>query len=363
MSFDFSKIAELSTARGKLVELKNSAGRVIWAVKSAATDEPAAIFEVAKQTKTTYAGETKYENEEFVLFDIYPKKGGTVKVTYGGLTKTITDTSGAEEPNAQQVYFGTFNGVADEVETPASGTLTIEGAYRGYGMGSYGSSSGKSSGTYAPCITNVIDFGNPVYIGDRAFKDCANFTPSSLPSGITSIGAYAFHGCGANLALTELPSGLTSIGTYAFYGCTNLALTELPSGITSIGEHAFKNCFALNIDAFPEGLVNIGDEAFYMNTKVLENIAMYKKTITFPSTVESIGSSAFGSGVSANVGEGLYCTYIEHVVILAPSPPTTATDTFGDRGLISITVPTGCGEVYKAAEGWIYYKRIIVEAS
>ena len=35
MSFDFSKIAELSTARGKLVELKNSAGRVIWAVQSA----------------------------------------------------------------------------------------------------------------------------------------------------------------------------------------------------------------------------------------------------------------------------------------------------------------------------------------
>lgn len=34
MSFDFSRIAELSTARGKLVELKNSAGRVIWAVQS-----------------------------------------------------------------------------------------------------------------------------------------------------------------------------------------------------------------------------------------------------------------------------------------------------------------------------------------
>ena len=34
MSFDFSRIAELSTARGKLVELKNSAGRVIWAVHS-----------------------------------------------------------------------------------------------------------------------------------------------------------------------------------------------------------------------------------------------------------------------------------------------------------------------------------------
>jgi len=45
----------------------------------------------------------------------------------------------------------------------------------------------------------------------------------TLPSGITSIGNYAFYGC-TNLALTELPEGLTSIGRRAFYGCTSLAL-------------------------------------------------------------------------------------------------------------------------------------------
>ena len=37
MSIDFSKIAELSTTRGKLAKLENSAGRIIWAADDTAT--------------------------------------------------------------------------------------------------------------------------------------------------------------------------------------------------------------------------------------------------------------------------------------------------------------------------------------
>ena len=56
----------------------------------------------------------------------------------------------------------------------------------------------------------------------------------NVPSGVKSIGFYAFYGC-TNLSLTMLPEGLTTIDTYTFYNCTNLALKSLPSGITSIG--------------------------------------------------------------------------------------------------------------------------------
>ena len=116
---DFATLQGLTIPEGVVTQISDASGRVLWML---AKDEPPAIFEVAKQTETTYAGETKYEYEEFILFDIYPKKGGTVKVTYGGLTKTIRDTSGATVPNAQKVFFGTFNGVSDGVATPTSGT-------------------------------------------------------------------------------------------------------------------------------------------------------------------------------------------------------------------------------------------------
>ena len=87
------------------MQIEDAQGRVLWALPVASGS---VVLEVKKITATTYAGSTSYANEKFILLDIYPKTNGTVAVTYGGLTKTITDTSGAASPNAQQVYFGTF---------------------------------------------------------------------------------------------------------------------------------------------------------------------------------------------------------------------------------------------------------------
>ena len=111
----------------------NGVARLFFAPESG---EPV-VLEVEKITSNTYANETTYEHEEFILLDIYPKPGGTVNVTYGGLTKTITDTSGAEEPNAQQVFFGTLNGISDSVATPSNGELIIEGACYAFSCGTY----------------------------------------------------------------------------------------------------------------------------------------------------------------------------------------------------------------------------------
>ena len=130
---DFSTLQGLTIPEGVVTQIADAAGNVLWAVQN---DKPI-ILEVEKIVSDTYAAETTYTNESFILLDIYPKSGGTVTVTYGGLAKTITDTSGAEEPNAQQVFFGTFNGVSDSVTTPASGTLTIEGDCRGFAVGQY----------------------------------------------------------------------------------------------------------------------------------------------------------------------------------------------------------------------------------
>lgn len=141
------------------------------------------VLEVEKITANTYAGETTYTGEQFILLDIYPKTNGTVKVTYGGLTKTITDTSGAESPNAQRVFFGTFNGVSDSVATPASGTLTIEGDCAAFGISTYQNGSKTTNVGYCSCITDASELGEVEFIPDYAFyKDLGTVSGGNHPT-------------------------------------------------------------------------------------------------------------------------------------------------------------------------------------
>ena len=368
------------------------------------------MLSVKKITATTYSGETAYADELFIALDIYPKTNGTVKVTYGGVTKTVTDTSGAETPNSQKVYFGTFNGVTHD-STPASGTLTIEGDYqedRAFGAGSYSSSS-KGATSYCGCVTAISDWGSLKGVPPRAFYGSTSLNLTSLPSGLTSIGASAFSGCSSITSMTipsgvtsiesstfqncsalttiHMHNGITSIGGNAFYACSNLVLTSLPSGLTSIGTGAFRKCSKLNISQIPHGVTQIGDGAFAIGDYKFGgdpntfNCAMYGCTIILPSTIAEIGNYAFCYDVadSSSAGSTFY-SYVRTVRCLATNPPVLRySDSspsyhypFGcgsqsENALRVVEVPKGCVEAYKAADGWSYYEKSsysqIVEAS
>ena len=157
-------------------------------------------LEVEKVTSNTYANSTTYKNENFILFDVYPKTNGTVSITYGDVTKTITDTSGDVEPAAQQVFFGTFNGVSDTVSTPASGTLTIEGDYRGVGVGSYKAALFGVTKTCS-CVTAINDLGDSTII--VSFSGCDALTSVTIPDSVISIKSGAFKNCSLSSVIFE----------------------------------------------------------------------------------------------------------------------------------------------------------------
>ena len=309
---NFAMLQALDIPEGKVVEIKDAAGRVIWAVQNS---KPV-ILQVAKVTSDTYAGETTYTGEQFILLDIYPKTNGTVKVTYGGLTKTITDTSGVAEPNAQQVFFGTFNGVSDSVATPASGELTIEGGFYAFGSGSFQNGSKAGNIGYCSCITAFTDWGS----------------------------------------ISKIPNS-------AFRKNSVLVLQELPEGIESIGDYAF----AMNATS-----TSVAGSSHYNLTWAT---AMEGGTLALPSTIKSIGKYAFvvPAGVlSSSGGSTNFPCYLAKVKILATTPPTLGECAFGNSGSFrnnvnfrveTFEVPKGCGAAYKAAEGWSAYANYIVEAS
>lgn len=259
------------------------------------------ILEVEKITHDTYAGETTYTAEEFILLDIYPKTNGTVSVTYGGLTKTITDTSGAAEPNAQQVFFGTFNGVTDEVATPASGELTIEGDYYAFTCGSFASGGKYHLATTCKCITNIHEWGSVNNIPNNAF------------SSVTGAGG----GLKGDLLI---PSTITSIGVSACVYSYRLTNVIIGDGINYIGYSAF--LMAASEDNPPQ----------------LQTVTMLAK---MPPTLQIFESSLDGGSYYNNFG------IVTNQNSLVPT----------------IIVPKGCGATYKAAEGWSTYADYIVEAS
>ena len=295
MSIDFSTLQGLTIPEGVVTQIADAAGNVIW---SAVTNKPV-ILEVKKITSDTYAAETTYTGEQFILLDIYPKTNGTVNVTYGGLTKTITDTSGAAEPNAQQVFFGTFNGVSDSVATPASGTLTIEGDYAAFACGGYQEDSKNLVPPYYDGITEISDMGIIQYIPDIAFSGGGLYECS-----MTSV---------------NIPNSVDRIGKKAFYDCPLVEVT-ISKNISYIGYLAF-GC---------------------MNNITLKTVRI------LADTPPEIGSETTSEGVF-------------YQRCFAPVEP--ADDGTSYFSIEKIIVPKGCGNVYKAAAGWSEYADYIVEAS
>lgn len=305
MSINFATLQGLTIPEGVVTQISDASGRVLW---SAAKNIPA-VLQVEKITSDTYAGETTYTGEQFVLLSITPRiANGTVKVTYGGLTKTLAFSG----TNSQNVFFGTFNGVADSVATPESGTLTIEGDFSSYGIGTFKSS--KLVTRYCSCVTDITEWGS-----------------------IEAIGSYAFYMCN-KLTDVTLPSGITSIGSYAFYHCENLVLLEIPEGVTSIGGYAFTMDYK---SASGENKAPV--------------TAMSYKDVLLPSTIQEIGEHVWSYYDASS--------YVSNLIILATTPPDLPSGSLYCTIRSAIIVPKGCGDAYKAAEGWSVQAHKIVEVS
>ena len=161
------------------------------------------------------------------------------------------------------------------------GTLTISGKGN---MADYKNSSSVPWYNNSSSITKVVIDQGIISIGDFAFSNCISLTNVTIPDSVTGIGDDAFSGCsnldsvyiselkaylnidysneysnpmryaykmyinGKRIAGTvTIPTDITKIPDYAFHGCDGITSITIPESITAIGGNAFSGCSMCNI--------------------------------------------------------------------------------------------------------------------
>lgn len=120
-------------------------------------------------------------------------------------------------------------------------------------------------------------------IGTSAFAGCSSLENIAIPSGVHTIGRYAFKQSG--LKTVTIPKTVTDIGEGAFANCVGLAVASIGCSGT-IQDYAFSGCTFLTIVTFENGnrITSIGRYAF-QGTMIT--------SIAIPASVTWIGLKAF----------------------------------------------------------------------
>ena len=87
-----------------------------------------------------------------------------------------------------------------------------------------------------------------------------------------------------NVGHVDIPGGVTSIATSAFQSCTTLVTISFPSSLQSIGNMAFQYSRLSAVDLSGTSLTSIGSYAFSTCSQLT--------VVSFPNSLTSIGNSA-----------------------------------------------------------------------
>ena len=154
-----------------------------------------------------------------------------------------------------------------------------------------------------------------------------------LPSGLTSIGGWAFNNC--KMTSIEIPAAVTVLKELAFGNCTSLKDITFEEGsqLTVIESQAFAEDLPITSIEIPASVETIGDNAF-CNANQLQNV-----TFEEGSQLQTIGQIAFaGTAITSiqipatvtSIGEGAFdaCNKLTTVYCLPTTPPTLGNDVF-----------------------------------
>ncbi len=237
-------------------------------------------------------------------------------------------------------------------------------------------------------LTSVTIPDNVTSIDDYAFVDCTGLTSITIGSGVSSISSKAFVNCpnlktiivapdnnyyssegGVLFDKTKttliryptasgayiIPSGVTSIGDYAFDNCAGLTSVTIPDGVMSIGEVAFNNCESLTSVTIGSGVAILSGNAFLDCPNITQFIAasdnsyfssedgiLFNKTKTTLVCYPRVSGAHNVPGSVTSIGDYAFygCTGLTGVTI--PGSVTSIGDYafYGCTGLTGMAIPS-----------------------
>ena len=208
---------------------------------------------------------------------------------------------------------------------------------------------------------NITHFEELEYFGvtsfaSTAFRGCTNLESVVLGANVTSLGDYMFNSSGLKRLIIN-STDITNWGTSnTFRSCPveyiyskSVTTTPLSSTLnmqslttlvldTTVRTAGGFRCPLLTNVTIKEGVTIFSNYGFRGCSSLV--------SITLPSTTATLDGQMFYD-----------CLSLQRVTILAETPPacSTSTGTFGNVTNVTIYVPSGSVEVYKAASGWSRY--------
>ena len=204
----------------------------------------------------------------------------------------------------------------------------------------------------------VVYEGTVTALGSNALLFNSELTGIVIPEGVTKLGFQSFKGC-SKLTNITLPKSLTATENLVFDGCSGLAKGKLIvddlawwCSINWGGPYSTPLFYAKHLYSdedteitnlvIPEGVANVGAYAFYH----CEGIT----SVSFPSTLESIGSNAFAyTGLTSvdipvgftEIGECAFQHCANLISVTIPEGVTKIGNAaFVHTGLTSLTLPS-----------------------
>lgn len=195
----------------------------------------------------------------------------------------------AEGITTREVYSGTCGADGDNLTwtiDTETGVLQISGtgAMADYCYPEYEPGTPAPWAEYASEITSVVIEDGVTSIGYFAFAGCGELTTVSIPESVTLIRGGAFYWCSSLLGV-DLPSGITEIDYDTFAFCYSLEYVTIPEGVTYIGYEAFAECMSLDGVILPETLEIIDSRAFHDCSSLT--------SLYIPASITHIGEQVF----------------------------------------------------------------------